>query len=106
MERSSSRWRFLNPMETLKAIYEALGSPHPKLSLIAVFIVCGAVGAGIWWFLGMQVAKDRQAETSPPQALTSGAASTSGAKSPAVTGGNNQIQYGQSSPPEKKKPPK
>lgn len=103
MERSSSRWRFFNPMETLKAIYEALGTPHPKLSLIAVFIICGAVGTGIWWFLGTQVAKDRQAKPSP-QALTSGAASTSGAKAPAVTGNGNTIQYGNPPPPEKKKP--
>jgi hypothetical protein len=103
MTRSSSRWRFLNPMETLKAIYEALGSPHPKLSLIAVFIICGGLATGIWWFVGTQVAKDR-AKTQPPQAPTSATASTSGAKSPAVTGNGNTIHYSNPPPPEKKKP--
>lgn len=69
---TKSRWRLLNPMETLKAIYkaikavyESLGAPHPRLSLIAVFIICGAVGSGIWWLVGTQVAKDSLAKTPP-----------------------------------------
>lgn len=42
MGRSSSRWRFMNPMETLKAIYETFGTPYPRASLLAVMFL-GAI---------------------------------------------------------------
>jgi hypothetical protein len=105
MSKSNSRWRFLNPMEMLKAIYGTIGTPHPKLSLIAVFIIFGGLATGIWWFVGKQVEKDHQ---TPPQAsiqsvpaATSGAASTSGDNSPANTGNGNTFNNDQ--PPPKKK---
>ena len=107
MTRSSSRWRFMNPMPLLKAIYEIFGSPYPRASLILVVILGAVVAGGGWWFIGKQVAKDHQTPA-PPQgaaSTTTGPASTSGPKSPAVTGSGNNIQYGQS-PPKEKKPPK
>lgn len=62
------------------------------------------------YFVAYTLYKSTRKEVqSPAQVATpapTGPASTSGPESPAVTGGNNQIQYGASSPPEKKKPAK
>jgi hypothetical protein len=90
-------------METLKAIYETIGTPHPKLSLIAVFIICGAVGSGIWWFLGKQVAKNSPAK--PAASINT----TTGPQSPIMpsNGGNVTITNdgaAASSPSPKDKP--
>src|SRR2546430_7644706 len=111
MARTSSRWRFMNPLQWLKTIYETVGTPHPRASLTIVAILGAVAFGGIWWFTGKQVEKDRQAIISPK---ASGNASTVGANSPAVTGTGNEIQYQQSSEPqekpkapeEKSKPPK
>jgi hypothetical protein len=100
----SSRWRFLNPMETLKAIYEALGTPYPRLSFIAVFFICGVLGIGIWWFVGTQVAKDRLTKPAPS------VNTTTGPQSPIMpnNGGNvtitNDGAAAAQSPPPKDKP--
>jgi len=83
-------------METLKAIYEAIGTPYPRGSLIVVMILGAAVTGGIWWFMGKQVAKDHQ--TAQPK--MTGNASSSGPNSPANTGNNNTFNNDQ--PPPKK----
>ena len=91
----------MNPMDWLKAAYEALGTPHPKLSMIVVLVLgamLGAIAFGTVW----QIAA-RQVEKNLPTATpTSGPASTTGAESPANTGNGNQFTYGQ--PPKEQKP--
>ncbi len=69
MERKSSRWRFLNPMETLRAIYEAFGTPYPRLSLIIGMILSAGAFAAVWISLGKQVEKNHGAastQANPP----------------------------------------
>lgn len=102
-------WRYMNPMEWLKAAYEAFGVPHPKLSLLVVAIA-GAItfGAG-WMLLGHMVIRDRAAKAQTLQTVpASGAATTSGDSSPAVSGNGNTITYEQpsSDSSKKKTPPK
>ena len=48
----------------LKALYESLGAPYPKASLVAAFLIFGALGSGAWWLLGQQVAKDASSRPS------------------------------------------
>jgi hypothetical protein len=94
----------MNPMEWLKAIYETFGTPYPRMSLISVMVLGAIFSGALWLVLARQVEKGR-VPTAPSQAT--GPASTSGDNSPANTGSGNDIQYDQSSHPEKKsKPPK
>jgi hypothetical protein len=105
MENVFSRWRFMNPLQWLKAIYETFGTPHPRGSLIAVSILGAIFFAAIWLFAANQVKKDHQTQIAPPS--TSGPATTSGDSSPANTGNGNTFTYDQSSHAEiKQKPPK
>jgi hypothetical protein len=86
-------------MSVLKAIYEFIGVPYPRASLIGV-VVLGAVLAGLAWsFLASQVAKDHQATSASPVVSTpvpSGPASTIGNDSPAVTGNGNTFNISSS----------
>jgi hypothetical protein len=105
MEHVFSGWRFMNPLQWLKAIYETFGTPHPRGSLIAVSILGAIFFAAIWLFAANQVKKDRQTLVAPPS--TSGSATTLGENSPANTGSGNTFTYDQSSHPGiKQKPPK
>lgn len=91
-------------MEWLKAIYETFGTPYPRMSLLSVMALGAILSGAFWLVLARQVEKGG-VTGSPPQ--VSGPASTSGDNSPANTGNGNDIQYDQSSHPEKKtKPPK
>lgn len=91
-------------MGWLKNIYEFVGTPYPRLSLFIVTVL-GAISAySIWSFTAKQVAKDHQTSIAPSQ--MSGPASTSGNKSPAVTGNGNTFKYDQSVSPKDKPPPK
>jgi|SRR5664280_1259332 len=103
MERSSSRWRFMNPFEWARNLYETFGAKHPIASLIVVMLI-GAGLAATFWQIGAYQYHKGQLATAPLSVPASGAAATSGAKSPAVTGNGNTIQYGNPPPPEKKKP--
>lgn len=94
-------------MGWLKAVYEWVGVPYPKLSLAVVTILGAVTAFGVWSFMGRLVAKDQAVTipsipSVPPQ--ISGPASTSGNESPAVTGNGNNINYGEPSPDGK--PPK
>lgn len=95
--------RFMNPMEWLKAIYETFGAPYPRASLVAVGLLGAICFVGVWLFAARQVEKGREVSTTPSQ--VSGPASTTGDKSPAVTGNGNSIQYDQSSNAKKKPEP-
>ena len=92
----------MNPLQWLKAIYETFGTPYPRSSLIAVMIIFAVFGGAVWLFAAKLVEKDRQNTSAPSH--VSGPASTSGDKSPAITGNGNDLQYDQSSPPKEKKP--
>ena len=105
MERKSSRWRVMKPLEWLKAIYETFGTPYPRVSLIAVMLICAIFGGAVWLFAAKQVAKDHGTVLNA-QPQVSGPASTTGPNSPANTGNGNDIRYDQSSNHEKKPPPK
>jgi hypothetical protein len=85
-------------LDYLKAIYKAVGVDHPRSSLAVVMILGAVLFAGVWLFAAKLVEKDRLAVgASSPK---TGAAVTSGDKSPATTGANNSVVY--SAPPEKK----
>jgi hypothetical protein len=97
--------RKMNPLEWLKAIYETFGTPCPRASLIVVAILGAVFFDAVWLFAAKQVEKDRQAKSVQPR--ISGQATTSGDKSPSVTGDGNNITYDDSSgPKEKPKPTK
>jgi hypothetical protein len=96
----------MNPLQWLKAIYETFGTPYPRLSLVAVSILGAISFAAVWLFAAKQVEKDRHTSHAPSQ--ISGPASTTGDRSPAVTGNGNDIKYDESShhPEKKAEPPK
>src|ERR1700722_721633 len=93
----------MNPLQWLKAAYEAFGTPHPRSSLILVSALGAISFAAMWIMAAKLVAKDRPALNTPSQ--TTGPASTTGDNSPAVTGNGNEIKYDQSSHPEKQADP-
>jgi hypothetical protein len=101
----------MNPMQWLKAIYEAFGVPYPVGSLIAVMFLCAFIVAGVWVFTAKQYEKDHPKSQVPPitQAPTTttpqpqqpgipfaatGSATTHGENSPANTGDANTFTYG------------
>ncbi|HEX3740901.1 MAG TPA: hypothetical protein VHV29_14470 [Terriglobales bacterium] len=77
-------------IDFLKQIYDAFGTPHPRISLLVVMVLAALVAGALWYSLGKQVEKGRRA--SVPQQV-SGPASTSGTNSPAVTGNGNTLTY-------------
>ncbi len=88
-------------IELLKDIYKAVGaSSYPRLSVAVVMLLAALVAGVIWYTIGKQVEKDPSASASQ----VSGRASTSGAKSPAVTGNGNTFTYsdGPTAQPKKK----
>ena len=93
-------------MQWLKDIYEIFGTPYPWLSLIVVMALGAATSGGIWYFAAKQVAKDHASAIPRIAPAVTGPASTTGSNSPAVTGSDNSITYGQPPNPEKKPPPK
>jgi hypothetical protein len=86
-------------MQWMKDIYLTFGAPHPRISLVVVFILAGTLAAGAWHFLGKQVEKDRQIPIALPVEI--GPAVTSGDNSPAISGNGNSVTYDQSSHHEK-----
>jgi hypothetical protein len=86
-------------LDLLKQLYDAFGTPHPRLSLLVVMVIGALVAGVLWYSLGKHVEKDRR--TAVPQ--ISGPASTSGNDSPAVTGNGNSMTYGNPPAPPKKK---
>jgi hypothetical protein len=83
-----------------KPIYELVGTPFPKTSLIAVMVLGAAISGGFWSLVGKQVAKDNR-----QQSLTNGSASTSASQSPAISGNGNSVTYDTSAPSDKKSEP-
>ncbi len=98
----------MNPIEWLKALYETFGTPNPRASMVLV-VILGALSFGlVWQFAAKQVEKSHQAASVPSKtgAPPTGAASTTGSQSPAITGNGNQVTYEQQPPSEKKDTPK
>lgn len=95
-------WRFMNPIEWLKAIHEAFGTPYPRASLGVVGFLGAVCFVAVWLFAAKQVEKGHQVSTTAP-ARVSGAA-TADKGSIANTGDGNS--FNQSSAPEKKMPKK
>jgi hypothetical protein len=95
----------MNPVEWLKAIYETFGTPYPRASMALVVILGGVSFGLVWHFAAKQVEKSHQAISVPSKAgaPATGAASTTGSQSPAITGDGNQVTYGQTSAPSDKK---
>lgn len=94
-----------NLMQWMKAIYEAYGVPYPRISLVVVFILGGLIAAGGWRVLGNQVEKEKRTSTSAP--ISAGPITTSGDKSPVITGSGNSVTYDRPSQEDKgPKPPK
>lgn len=91
----------MNPLEWLKAIYGPIGAPHPRASLVCVMVV-GALIFGVVWIMAADQYHKSLKPPTPPAVSNTGSATTSGGNSPAVTGGQNNIQYGQPSSPDKK----
>jgi len=93
-------------LDWLKPLYEFVGSPYPRASFVIVVVlgcIAGGLASGaIWHHTAKLVEQDHQT-ISPPR--VSGPASTSGDKSPAVTGDKNSIVYSEPSAPEKKPDP-
>jgi len=102
MERKSSRWRFMNPMEWLKAVYETFGTPYPRASLVVVAFLGAVCFGAVWLFAAKQVEKGRQVSIIAPAQVSGTASATNG--SIANTGNGNNLS--QSSPSEKKPPKK
>ncbi len=103
MERQSFRWRFMNPMEWLKAVYETFGTPYPRASLAVVGFLGAVCFIAVWLFAAKQVEKSHQVSIiAPVPAQVSGAASATNG-SIANTGNGSTINQ---SPPPEKKPPK
>jgi hypothetical protein len=95
----------MNPLQWLKAIYETFGAPYPRASLVAVAFLGAIFFSAVWLFAARQVEKDRVPSTGSAPPTASGPATTKGPNSPAVTGSGNDVQYDQSSRPEKKQEP-
>jgi|GEM_PF-6548582 len=87
-------------MEFLKLIYEFVGTPYPRLSLVGVAILGAAITSAIWLFTAAQVNKNHKNSNVPSQ--VSGPASSTGNQSPANTGNGNEFNYDQSSNSDKK----
>jgi hypothetical protein len=91
--------------EWLKVIYGAVGTPYPRLSLVVVAALGAISFAAVWLFAAKLVEKDQLKSNSPSH--VTGPASTTGDKSPAVSGNGNEIKYDESSHQENKaEPPK
>jgi len=91
-------------MQWMKDIYVTFGAPHPRISLVVVFLLAGTLAAGAWHFLGKQVGKDRLIPIAIP--VATGPAATSGDNSPAISGNGNNVTYDQSSHHEKEQKPR
>ena len=90
----------MNPFEWLKALYGWLGVPYPKVSLFAVMILGAVLGGACWKFAGYLYAKDHPVVAFPPAVNTTN--TTSGADSPITTGNENNLEYKNSTPENKK----
>src|ERR1700733_15281634 len=100
MERSS-RWRSINPMEWLKAIYETFGTPYPRASLIAVMLLCAIVGGAAWLVLARQVDKSKANTDLVPSVNT-----TNGAQSPIMPNNGAPVTISNDNSKSKQPPPK
>lgn len=107
MERSSSRWRFMNPFEYLKLIYETFGAKHPTGSLILVMTLGGLLGVvlfgGLWVIAANQYAKSATAEQ--PQTINT----TSGSQNQIIPNNDGNVTISNETtqskqPPTKDKP--
>jgi hypothetical protein len=92
----------MNPLDWLKALYEAFGTPYPRFSMTVVVLLGGLLFGGIWHIAKKQVEK-AHATPAPTAVAPTGGASTSGAQSPAITGSNNQVTIEQPPAQEQKK---
>ena len=107
MTHSSSRWRFMNPIELWKAFYRWVGVPYPGLSLFVAAWLGAALFVGIWKFTAKLVENDRQNSTPPAPTSVN---TTTGPQSPIMpnNGGNVTITNGGTKtatpPPPKDKP--
>ena len=106
MSKSNSRWRFMNPIEWLKSLYETFGAKHPTASLIVVMLL-GAGLAAVLWQIGAQQYQKGQSVPAPVPPVVN---TTTGPQSPIMpnNGGNITINGGnnapQPPPPPKDKP--
>ena len=85
-------------IEWWKAFYEAFGLPHPRLSLIVAACTGAILFGTLWHVTGSVVKKDLVAKHVFPKPQTTGDATTNGDKSPAISGHDNSVTYGQNPP--------
>lgn len=92
----------MNPLDWLKTIYDAFGAKHPALSMLVVVCLGALLAAAVWTIARQQYEKAQTIQHAPPTVpgslspQSTGAASTSGDRSPAVTGSGNTVTYGSS----------
>jgi hypothetical protein len=73
MDRAGkSRWRFLNPLDWLRTLYETFGAKHPTGSLVGVMLLFGLLG-GVLWLVGANLYEKNR----PPTANAATAAQAS-----------------------------
>lgn len=106
MGLSSSRWRFMKPMELLKLAYEAFGAKHPTGSLIVVMVLGGVLGVVVCGAAWTVAANQYQKSNTVPPAEGHLVNTTNGPQSPIMpnNGGNVTISNDNSKP--KEPPPK
>jgi hypothetical protein len=103
MERSSSRWRFMNPFEWIKALYGWLGVDYPRASLIGVIILSAVLGGAFWRFAAYIYAKDHPITVTAQPAPTTNI--TTGSQSPILTNNSGNVTISNDdSKPEKAQP--
>lgn len=92
MEGSSSRWRFMNPLEWFKWVYEVSGGErHPAVSFIMTVFVFSLVGAVIWRAGLMQHQKSIATSQPQPTGITTGNVTVSGSGNLANSGNGNKF---------------
>lgn len=101
---SSSRWRFMNPIEWIKAIYGWLGAVHPKVSFAGAIILGAVLGGAFWKFAAYVYAKDH-----PPTATAQPAPTvntTTGTGSPILPNNSGNVTISNDGSKSKESTPK
>lgn len=77
-------------MDVLTSVYEAFGTPYPKLSLLIVCLLGALTFGVVWVFLGKQVEQQVQVPPPPPTIQVTGPANA-GDSGIANSGNGNKI---------------
>ena len=85
------RWRFLNPLDWLKSLYEAFGAKHPAFSFMVVMIVGALVFGALWRGGAQQYEKGRTTMNAPAPLPPAGPISTDAPCSPVTQGSGNTV---------------